>query len=458
MTTKETVLCHGVFDIIHAGHLAYFKAAKAFGKRLVVSITTDQYVNKGPGRPYFTTTQRAEMLKAMAIIDEVVISDSPTAINVIEQLKPDWYVKGPDYKDLSKDVTGEIYNEKAAVEKHGGQLVFTDEPTQSSGTIINKFFADWSEEQKACIEKIRAAGGIDAITHAVEEIAKLKVLIVGEPILDIYRFVSPEGISSKSPSISARFNYEETYHGGSIAIRNHLESFAQSASLQAWDNLPAKKVRYISGNQRIFEVTDIQDQYWNNTDPTFFIDKVLEVANKSDVVLLADFGHGMFEGPVLKAMDNIHAFTGLNVQTNSSNFGFNVYTKHNRFDYLCIDTREARLAMHDRWQPSLDLAEMTSKTISPRLLSMTLGPNGACMIDGWGEHFCAPAFADNIVDATGAGDAYFAITTCLLKAGCKREMIPFIGNVFAGLKTKIIGNKLSVSKAALLKACAGILK
>lgn len=457
MDKRKAVLCHGVFDVLHAGHLAYFKAAKAFGDYLVVSITTDRFVNKGPGRPYFSTNQRMEMLRSLAIVDQIVTSDAPTAIQVIEKIKPDFYVKGPDYKDANNDVTGEILNEKAAVEEHGGQLVFTDEPVYSSGNIINRFFAEWTEEQKKTIEMVKALGGISAIRKALEEIAKLKVLVVGEPILDIYRFVTPEGVSSKSPSISARFNNEETYMGGAMAIRSHLTSFAESVSLQSWSNSPAKKVRYISGNQRIFEVTDIHDQYWNHHDHTFFCDKVLEISKNSDLVIAADFGHGLFEGFVLDMMSKISTFVALNVQTNSSNFGFNVYTKHKRFDYLCIDTREARLAEHDRFCDQFQLLMKTSKRINGMILSMTLGPQGSYMI-AQGEIILTPAFADNIVDATGAGDAYFAITSCLLKTECEAALIPFIGNVFAGLKTKIIGNKSSVSKAALIKACEGILK
>ena len=69
-----------------------------------------------------------------------------------------------------------------------------------------------------------------------------------------------------------------------------------------------------------------------------------------------------------------------------------------------------------------------------------------------------PTFADSIVDTTGAGDAFFAITSMLLRAGCPDVMIPFVGNVYAGLKTKIIGNKQAVPKAHLMKAISTILK
>lgn len=450
----KTVLCHGCFDVLHAGHLAYFRAAKKFGDKLVVSVTADRWVNKGPGRPYFSAGQRAEMVRALGIVDEVIISDHPTAVQVIEQVRPDFYVKGPDYKDLSKDVTGEIHNEKAAVEACGGKLVFTEDETFSSSTIINKFFSTFTEDQRAKISRVMELGGYAACERAISALDRLNVLVVGEPIIDIYRFCTPEGISSKSPTISARFEYEEVYRGGAAAINNHLKDFCQSYHQAAYRTHEPRKVRYLCGTQRVFEVTDIDDNAWVQESETKLFDK-------HDVLVAADFGHGYFNESVMEAMNKYKGFVGLNVQTNSSNYGFNVHTKHTRWDYLCLDTREIRLAEHDRFTNPLELAKklwLRSEKLRhpPRHVSMTLGSNGSALFTDFKE-FQSPSFTDNVVDATGAGDAYFAITTVLLATDCHPELVTFIGNVFAGLKTKIIGNKAAVSKAALLKAIKGIL-
>jgi len=450
----KTVLCHGVFDVLHAGHLAYFEEARKYGDRLVVSVTTDRHVNKGPGRPYFSTDQRAAMLRALQFIDDVCISDEPTAIGSIERIRPDFYVKGPDYKDLDRDITGEILNEKAAVEKHGGKLVFTTGEMHSSSTLINKFFNQWSDEQKATIERVKTLGGITAIETAIASLDELRVVVIGEPILDVYRFVRPEGISSKSPTVSARYLREETYFGGSTAIYRHLEPFCNVKLLKpiTHSRVYPSKIRYIDQDksQRIFEVTEIWENEWDKED---YISCLKEA--QADCFVIADFGHGLIEGPVLEAILGLKGYVGLNVQTNSSNFGFNVYTKHNRFDYLCLDTREARLSEHDRYSSPLDLAwKIHRRERAP--VSITLGSNGSVLLDSHIE-FKSPAFSDVVLDATGAGDAYFAITTALMATGCHQALVPFIGNVFAGLKTKIIGNKSAVSKASLLKACRAIL-
>lgn len=452
---ERVVLVHGVFDLLHAGHLAYFREAKCHGDILVVTLTSDRYVNKGPGRPYFNDRVRAEMLAALDVVDYVCISDHPTATPAILELKPDVYVKGPDYKDKSKDITGEIYNEERAVKAHGGSLVFTESETHSSSNLLNRFFMNWSDDQLKVIDKVKALGGESYIHSLLEKLERERVTIIGEPIMDIYRFCIPEGISSKSPSISARFQYEERYYGGSWAIQNHLRDFVESTFVVYPETMKVpEKVRYISLDkaQRIFEVTDTAADNWVN--PTKLD---LREAKRSDVCILADFGHRLFEGEILERLKEIRAFTGLNVQTNSSNYGFNLFRKHKRFDLLSLDTREARLSCSDRSSDPLTLAQRLKNELQGKHLAVTLGANGAWLFSG-GRDSYSPAFSDVVIDATGAGDAFFSLATVLTKVGADPVANLFLSNVFAGLKTKIIGNKSPVSKASLVKAVSSILK
>ena len=118
---QKIVLCHGVFDLIHIGHIKHFTSAKKFGDILVVSLTPDQYVNKGPGRPIFSQSLRLEFLQNISCIDYVLINNKPTSINVIKQLKPDFYCKGSDYEINKNDIKGpeELMKiMKDAVSKH----------------------------------------------------------------------------------------------------------------------------------------------------------------------------------------------------------------------------------------------------------------------------------------------------------------------------------------------------
>jgi len=107
------VLAHGVFDLLHVGHIRHLREAKALGDVLVVTLTEDSRVNKGPGRPAFTETLRAEALAALEAVDFVAISRHATAVPVIATIKPNVYVKGPDYKDAARDITGALPKKKS---------------------------------------------------------------------------------------------------------------------------------------------------------------------------------------------------------------------------------------------------------------------------------------------------------------------------------------------------------
>ena len=129
---KKIVLCHGTFDILHIGHIKYLQQAKKNGDILIVTITADKYVLKGPGRPYFNEQLRSEMLVNIEIIDFVSIVHERTALSAIEAIKPNYYVKGVEYKEAKDDVTGNISIEEDLVIKYGGQLKFSNDIVFSS--------------------------------------------------------------------------------------------------------------------------------------------------------------------------------------------------------------------------------------------------------------------------------------------------------------------------------------
>ena len=101
---KTIALCHGTFDLLHIGHIRHIARANQLADVVIVTLTADAYVSKGPGRPVFNEDLRAEQIAALADVDFVAINFAVTAINVIELLKPDFYVKGSDYKHPDADV------------------------------------------------------------------------------------------------------------------------------------------------------------------------------------------------------------------------------------------------------------------------------------------------------------------------------------------------------------------
>lgn len=136
---KKIVHCHGCFDLMHPGHIKYFQAAKEMGDVLIVTITPDIYIDKGPGRPVFNQQLRAESIAALECVDFVSLNKWPTAEETLRLLRPDIYVKGQEFEKF-EDKTGKIQKESQVVREIGAEIKFTHEIVFSSTELLKKYF------------------------------------------------------------------------------------------------------------------------------------------------------------------------------------------------------------------------------------------------------------------------------------------------------------------------------
>ena len=135
------VHCHGCFDLMHPGHIKYFQAAKRMGDVLLVTVTPDEYVDKGPGRPVFNQQLRAESIAALECVDFVAVNRWPTAENTLRLLGSDIYVKDKEFEKL-EDKTEKIQKEYEVVKEIGAEMRFTREIVFSSTKLIKEHFSD----------------------------------------------------------------------------------------------------------------------------------------------------------------------------------------------------------------------------------------------------------------------------------------------------------------------------
>ncbi|MFZ2054417.1 MAG: adenylyltransferase/cytidyltransferase family protein [Candidatus Aminicenantales bacterium] len=133
---KIVVLANGCFDLFHAGHIRYLRAAKAKGDILVVAINSDRSVRrlKGKGRPILEQGERAEILSAFSFVDYVTVFDEPTVTRILLTLKPDIHVKGSDY-------TEESVPEKDTVKAYGGRVAIVGGPKIRNTSEVIKSIA-----------------------------------------------------------------------------------------------------------------------------------------------------------------------------------------------------------------------------------------------------------------------------------------------------------------------------
>ncbi len=487
--SKKVVLCHGVFDLIHPGHIIHFEQAKRMGDVLVVSVTSEKFVRKGPGRPYFNDEMRMKFLEAIEYIDYVMLSEGYTVDDIIEAVEPDIYVKGEEYKKAKDDITGKITEEQAIVEKHGGKILFTSGEVFSSTKLINTALSGLPDDVKTYMEDLASRYSMKDIKKYAEIVSGLKVLVIGDTIIDKYTYCVIQGMMSKDMGYSARLSHSEEYLGGAVAIARHLSSFAGNVTLMSiigneekirlrmFDELSGKinlkliysqeiptiiKRKYLTRNEKreeyrkIFATNNIPEKPgFEETVRKKFLDKINEIISEYDVVFLCDFGHGLVDEEVMTVVQERAKYLVLNCQTNSSNKGMNIITKYTRADAFALDQQELNLAYPVYMADEKEKLAMLSRHLGGGGW-LTRGSRGAYGIDEESIHEC-PAFTLTVKDTVGAGDAFFSLAGIFTAAGAPMEIGTFMGNIGGALGANIVGNRESVEKVNALKFASTLL-
>lgn len=484
---KTIALCHGVFDLLHPGHIQHFREASNIADFLIVSITADVFVNKGPGRPLFTQEIRTETLSSLEMIDYVIISEQATAEQVINLIKPDYFVKGSDYSSPEDDVTGMIIKERTATENYGGSLYFTGGITSSSSLIINKFYSSIDSQTQNWLNLFKETNGYESVLDALEKISNLKVLILGEAIIDQYTFCTPLAKSSKDPILAFHQHGTNYFPGGVLAIANSssgwtlktkvitfsgpndqiLRNFDDKINSEiecdyvvANDRPTILKHRYVdaASGTRVFEYYNFSELELSLETTDKVLSSISAQIGNFDLVIAADYGHGYFSKSIISLIESRSQFLAINTQANAGNRGFNTITKYSRVDLISINGSELQLELRDR---NPDYIHIVPKIIQEKNASfavVTLGGEGLLVFDDKGNYEKVPAFATKVVDKVGAGDSVFIIASLLAKVNAPLKVIGFLANLVAAHEVSQLGHQKSLERSDLLKQAKSILK
>ncbi len=480
---KKIVLCHGVFDLVHPGHIIHFQEAKKMGDILVVSITAAKYVRKGPGRPYFDDEMRMKFLSEISCIDYVMLSEGYTVDDIIEAIEPDLYVKGQEYSRSEDDITGMIDVEKNLVRKHGGEIAYTTGQVFSSTKLINHALPALTNEVKNYMEQFHKKYTFSDIKGYIDKMQNLKVLVIGDAIIDEYIYCMVQGMMSKDMGYSARYKYTEKYLGGGMAVANHLSSFSDHITFMSIigeeESVHSKILNELGDKMRLdliyspeFE-TIIKSRYVSLNEKREEIDKIFAINNlpvpmridketmKSlkqrlsekvqlfDIVILCDFGHGLVDQDIMDILQERAAFLAVNCQTNSSNYGKNLITKYRRADVFTLDQKELGLAFTNYQNEENESFIRLAKHFGSKGW-LTMGSQGAVAVENGNLESC-PAFTLKVKDTIGAGDAFFGLAAMTAVVGAPIEVGTFIGNIAGALAANIVGNKEAIEKVNVLK-------
>jgi rfaE bifunctional protein nucleotidyltransferase chain/domain len=484
---KTIVLCHGVFDLLHIGHIKHLKAARRLGDVVVVTVTPDRFVNKGPHRPAFTEQLRAEALAAVEAVDYVAINEWPTAVETIRLLRPHVYVKGVVRDAGPRDHTGAIDAEEGAVREIGGRLELTDEETFSASALINRYLDVYTPEVRRFLEEFRQRHTAEEIIGHIQAIRGQRVLVVGETIVDEYCFCHVMNKANKDPILAARFLCSEQYAGGVLAIANHIAGFCDGVGVLSALGERDSRREFIESklNSRIrthffpkrgsptivkrrfleeymavklFEVYDFNGEPLEPDDEARLGSLLDELLPQYDVVVVADYGHGLLGERAIAQLCRGAKFLAVNTQLNAGNRGFNFVSKYPRADYIVVDEPEARLEVRNQNTDVHELVHIIARRVACGHIMLTQGKKGSLCYSAGAPIARIPAFGIRLVDRVGAGDAVLAITAPCVAQGISLEKAGFIGNVVGAEACGIMGNKSSIDPASLFRHITSLMK
>jgi sugar/nucleoside kinase (ribokinase family) len=170
-----------------------------------------------------------------------------------------------------------------------------------------------------------------------------------------------------------------------------------------------------------------------------------------DLVLIADFGHGLLDRQQINARiaQRRRAHVAVMAQVNSSNYGYNLPTKYASADYYSANRTEAELCLHERGLPLNELLERMAALLSARALSVTDGRNGVIVKNG-GQVCSLPTLSTTVVDTIGCGDAYFTFSSLASTLGCPTPIVGLAGSIAAAAVAQRRGNECATSAQEFL--------
>ena len=484
---KTIGLCHGVFDLLHYGHLLHFEAAKKKCDYLFVSITSDEYIAKGPNRPIHKNNERIHFLKSLKFVDEAFISNGKSGVDSINLIKPDYYFKGNDYKNNFLDKTKKIFQEISAVKKNKGKIIYTNEKQMSSSKIINQLGLALNKTQINFLEKIKKIHSYNSIIYSLNKIKIDKVLVVGDLIIDKYVFGNVLGKSGKEPHLVFNNAKESMYVGGSAVIANHLSDFIKKVTLisDLGNEIKIKSLLKKKLKKNIKHISIHSDSDCKSCIKTRFVDSLTKYklfgsytlpnldkkkfhdllnknltlyAQKHDIIILADYSNNFFDKNSINKIKKSKKFISAMAQKNSNISAFHSLEHLKNFDLLCINEGELRSEVRDKKSDIELIAKKLIKKNNLKFLVVTKGIDGSILFDKKFKKYYCPSFNSKPVDKIGAGDSMIAILSILLKNKINPSISLLIASLVASHVVNNVGNNYSANKIEIERSLEFLFK
>ena len=465
---KRVIMCHGVFDVVHPGHVRHLLYAKSKADILVASITADRHITKGTHRPHVPQDLRAVNLAAFEVVDYVVIDRNAKPLENIRLIEPDFFAKGFEY--TAAGLPTKTAEEAEVVQSYGGELIFTPgDIVYSSSNLIN-LAPPAIKLEKLAILMERNGITFDRLRRTLDAMPGRRVHVVGDSIVDSQTLCAMIGGQAKTPTMSVLFERKVDFVGGAAIVAKHMASaggrvtFSTVLGDDAYrkfllDDLAASDIdvravtdrsrptvhknAIVVGGYRLLKVDTLDNRSIS--------DQVLgEIAQAvrtvpSDAVVFSDFRHGIFNRRTIPELIEALPAGVFRVADSQVASRWGNITDFRGFDLITPNEREARFALADQDSGIRPLASNLYDQAQCKLLILKLGERGvlaSCSADheSLDSYFVIDSFVERLVDAVGAGDALLAYATLAMLVEHNAGVATILGALAAAVECECDGN------------------
>ena len=330
------------------------------------------------------------------------------------------------------------------------------------------------------LAQFRGRVRFDDLRPWLERAHGLRVLVVGETIIDEYQYCDSIGKSSKSAALVALVGPCERFAGGVIAVANNVAAVAGHVTVmtQLGDRgteeefvraqlAPGVEARFLTRTDSptivkrrfvesyfltsMFELYDLNDNALDAADEERLCGALESSLGDYDLVIAVDYGHSMITARAVELLCGRSRFLAMNAQANAGNRGYHRLSKYPRADYVCAAQNEMFLEARD-WRGDLHpvVLDVAERLDCPRVV-VTCGARGALCWERESGFVEVPALAGKVVDRVGAGDAFLSVSAPLAAAGAPTEVLAFAGNVAGAEAVATVGHRRYLERGRLAK-------
>ncbi|MBQ4810474.1 adenylyltransferase/cytidyltransferase family protein [Pseudoalteromonas luteoviolacea] len=476
--TPRCVIVQGNFDVLHPGHIRLLSFARACGDKLIVAVNTDAAMAV---KSRINETHRLEMVNSLECVDEAFLT-SKSPQDTIEEYKPYAVVKGKEFESRDNP-------ELAALNQYGGKLIFGSGEYETIAEQYirkaNKLGSNFDFSEASAFAQ-RHDITQEKLNHVMDRLNELKVLVIGEIIVDEYVQGTAVGMSQEDPTIVMTPNKTEKFLGGAAITAGHIKSLgARSVSLfsvvgndaagqYAKDkigqyNVHAElftdttrptplKTRYRASNKTLLRVNQVRQHKIAKELQTSLLKKLEKAIPDIDLLVFSDFNYGVLPQPLVEAIITLckehHVKVVADSQTSSQ---VGDISRYHDMDLITPTERETRVALNNPDDGLVILAHKLSNRSNPKNLVITLGEEGIFIhipnrqTNDW-ENDRLPALNRNATDPAGAGDCFLAASSLALCVESSPWEAFYLGSLAAACQVDSLGNtplSLTVLKQAI---------